>query len=163
MANAYFQFRRVDKFFYNMNRKDCFDLADMNGVDENYKLVLASNCSTNIEECLDEDGTLKEWDSTTNTGVEILNTLGERDGLLPLLYTEGINGEGTISMNTTSVTYEMTDEIDYVKGIFLVSYSNGSGYVLAYSINNVPLEIQDDALILNTVGMIWGSHYVAGE
>lgn len=163
MVNAYFQFRRVDKFFYNMNRKDCFDLADMNGVDENYKLVLASNCSTNIEDCLDEDGTLKEWDSITNTGVEILNTLGERDGLLPLLYTEGINGEGTISMNTTSVTYEMTDEIDYVKGIFLVSYSNGSGYVLAYSINNVPLEIQDDALILNTVGMIWGSHYVAGE
>ena len=94
MANAYFQFRRVDKFFYDMNRKDCFDLADMNGVDENYKLVLASNCSTNIEDCLDEDGTLKEWNSITNTGVEILNTLGERDGLLPLLYTEGINGEG---------------------------------------------------------------------
>lgn len=159
MSNAYFQFRRVDNFSRDKNRKDCFDVLDMNGVDLNYKLVLASNCSNNIEDCLDEEGTLKEWSSDEKKGVEILNTLGERDGLVALLYSNGINGEETISINTTSVTYELTDSIDYVKGIFLVSYANGSGYVLAYSINNVPLEIQDDTLILNTVGMIWGSHY----
>lgn len=163
MANAYFQFRRVDTFGRDKNRKDCFDVMDMNGVDLNYKLVLASNCSSNIADCIDEDGTLKEWDSDTNSGVEILNTLGEQDGLVPLLYSMGLNGEETISVNATSVTYELTDSIDYVKGIFLTSYANGSGYVMAYSINNAPLEIQDDTLMLNIVGMIWGNHYIVGE
>lgn len=163
MANAYFQFRRVDTFARDKNRKDCFDVLDMNGVDENYKLVLATNCSTNIADCLDEDGTLLEWDEENKKGVQILNTLGERDGLVPLLYSTGINGEETISINTTSVVYELTDSIDYIKAIFLVSYANGSGYVMAYSINNAPLQVQDDTLILNTVGMIWGSHYLAGE
>lgn len=163
MANAYFQFRRVDTFGRDKNRKDCFDVMDMNGTDLNYKLVLASNCSSNIADCIDEDGTLKEWDSDTNSGVEILNTLGEQDGLVPLLYSMGLNGEETISVNATSVTYELTDSIDYVKGIFLTSYANGSGYVMAYSINNAPLEIQDDTLMLNIVGMIWGNHYITGE
>lgn len=159
MANKYFNFRTVDKFLYNMNRKDCFDIMDMDGVTPNYKFVLCSECNTDIEKCIDEDGTLMEWDSTTGKGVQLLNTLGETDGLCPLLYSNGINGEGTITVNATSVVYELTDDIDYVKGIFLVSYGNGSGYVLAYSINNVPLEIQDDTLILNVAGKIWGTHY----
>ena len=159
--NSYFKFRRVDRFLRDMNRKDCFDVLDMDGNTPNFKFVLATECSANIDDCLDEDGTLKEWDTTTGTGVQLLNTLGETDGLCPLLWNDGINGEATISVNSTSVVYELTDSIDYVKGIFLVSYGNGSGYVLAYSINNVPLEIQDDTLILNMVGMIWGTHYSA--
>lgn len=162
MVNEYFKFRRVDNFQYDMNRTDCFTIDDMNGVDMNYKFVLASECPVNIEDCLDEEGTLKEWDSTTRKGVQILNTLGETDGLCSLLFNRGVNGEGSISVNTTSVMYELTDSIDYVKGIFLVSYGNGSGYVLAYSINNAPLEVQDDQLILNVQGMIWGSHYAGG-
>lgn len=158
MVNTYFKFRRVDTFDRDKNRKDCFDVLDMDGVTENFKFVLASECSPNIANCLDEDGTLLEWDSNTGKGVQILNTLGERDGLIPLTYSTGINGEGSISVNATSVTYELTDEIDYVKGIFLVSYGNGSGYVLAYSINNVGLKIVEDTLILNMVGMVWGNH-----
>ena len=150
--NAYFKFRRVDRFLKDMNRKDCFDILDMDGVSNNFKFVLATECPANIEDCLDEDGTL-------NDDVKVLNTLGEEDGLCPLLWSDGINGEGAISVNSTSVVYELTDDIDYVKAIFLVSYNNGSGYVLAYSINNVALEIQDDTLILNMVGMIWGTHY----
>lgn len=153
--NAYFKFRRVDNFIYDMNRKDCFDVMDMDGVTPNFKFVLATDCPTNIEDCLDEDGTL-------NDNVELLNTFGEEDGLCPLLFSRGINAESTIAVNSTSVVYELTDDIDYIKGIFLVSYGNGSGYVLAYSINNVPLEIQDDTLMLNMVGMIWGTHY-AGD
>ena len=153
--NAYFKFRRVDNFIYDMNRKDCFDVMDMDGVTPNFKFVLATECPTNIEDCLDEDGTL-------NDNVELLNTFGEEDGLCPLLFSRGINAESTIAVNSTSVVYELTDDIDYIKGIFLVSYGNGSGYVLAYSINNVPLEIQDDTLMLNMVGMIWGTHY-AGD
>lgn len=154
-SNPYFKFRRVDNFLFDMNRKDCFDLMDMDGVTPNFKFVLATNCPTDITKCLDEDGTL-------NDDVEILNTLGEEDGLCPLLYSRGINGEATIAINATSVVYELTDDIDHIKGIFLVSYGNGSGYVLAYSINNVPLEIQDDSLILNMTGMVWGSHYSGG-
>lgn len=154
-SNPYFKFRRVDNFDFNKNRKDCFDLMDMDGVTPNFKFVLATNCPTNIEECLDEDGTL-------NDNVEILYTLGEDDGLCPLLYSKGINGEATIAINATSVVYELTDQIDYIKGVFLTSYGNGSGYVLAYSINNVALEIQDDTLILNVAGMLWGSHYTGG-
>lgn len=152
MSNPYFQFRRVDRFNRDKNRKDCFDVEDMNGVDLNYKLVLASQCPTSIEDCLDADGTL-------NDKVVIFDSLGDQDGLVALLYNEGINGEETISLNTTSVTYEMTDETDYVQGIFLVSYGNGSGYVMAYSINNVPLKVIDDTLILNTIGLIWGLRY----
>lgn len=162
MANSYFQFRRVDNFQYDMNRKDCYTVDDMNGIDLNYKFILASECSTDINDCLDEDGTLKEWDSITRKGVQVLNTLGESDGLVSLLFSKGINGEGAISVNASSVTYELTDSIDYVKGIFLVSYANGSGYVLAYSINNAPLEILDSQLILNVSGLIWGTHYSGG-
>ena len=153
--NPYFKFRRVDNFLYDMNRKDCFDVQDMDGVTNNFKFVLATACPSNITDCLDEDGTL-------NDNVQILNTLGDDDGLCPLLFSRGVNAEATIAVHATSVVYEMTDEIDYIKGIFLTSYGNGSGYVLAYSINNVPLEIQDDTLILNTAGMVWGTHY-AGE
>ena len=152
MSNPYFQFRRVDRFNRDRNRKDCFDVEDMNGVDLNYKLVLASECPTSIEDCVDVDGTL-------NDKVVIFDSLGDQDGLVALLYNEGINGEETISLNTTSVTYEMTDETDYIQGIFLTSYGNGSGYVMAYSINNVPLKVIDDTLILNTIGLIWGLRY----
>lgn len=160
MTNEYFKFRRVDSFTRDINRMDCFTIDDMNGVDLNYKLVLASECSNNIQDCLDADGTLKEWDSETKKGVQLLNTFGVNDGLISLLYSEGINGEGKISVNISSVTYSLSDEMDYVKGIFLISYANGSGYVLAYSINNTPLEIMDDTLILNVAGMIWGTHYI---
>lgn len=163
MVNEYFQFRRVDSFQRDFNRSDCFTIDDMNGVDLNYKLVLASECSIDISDCLDSEGTLKEWDSTTGTGVQILNTFGEEDGLISLLYSDGINGEGSISVNASSVTFELSDDVDYVKGIFLVSYANGSGYVMAYSINNVALEILDDQLILNVAGLVWGNHYASGE
>ena len=163
MVNPYFAFRRVDNFQYDMNKQDCFTVDDMDGTTPAYKFVLASQCSNDINKCIDSDGTLMEWDSETGKGVQILSSFGEDDGLVPLLFSRGINGEGRISVNTTSVTYELTDEINHVKGIFLVSVGNGSGYVLAYSINNAPLEIQDDTLILNVAGMIWGSHYTSGE
>lgn len=163
MVNGYFNFRRVDNFQRDFNRKDCFTIDDMNGTDENYKIVLVTECNPDINKCLDEDGTLMDWDSETGYGVKILQTLGERDGLLPLLYNSGINGECSISAAASSVVYELTDSIDYVKGAFLVSYGNGSGYVMAYAINNAPLEVQDEELILMVNGMIWGTQYVIGE
>ena len=162
MSNSYFAFRRVDSFNRDKNRKDCFDILDMNGVSKNFKLVLASDCASNIDDCLDEDGTLRAWDSETGTGVQILDTFGSDDGLVSLLYSEGINCEETISIVDNSVSYNMGDGDLYVKAIFLVSYGNGSGYVMAYSINNVAVKIPTDELILNTTGLIWGLQH-AGD
>lgn len=155
MSDTYFGFRRVDNFDRDKNRKDCFDVMDMDGSSPNYKFVLATDCPTDISQCLDEDGTL-------NDNVQILETFGDDDGLVPLLYSQGINGESTISVNNTSTTYDLGDDKPTIKGIFLVSYGNGSGYVLAYSINNVALQIPDDELILNVAGLIWGTKSIGG-
>lgn len=156
MSNTYFQFTRVDSFLDDMNRKDCFDTEEMDGVNKNFKLVLASSCPTDIEDCLDDFGTL-------NDKVDIIDTIGDNDGEVALLWSKGINGERTLSIKDTSVTYSFADEITYLKAVFLVSYANGTGYVLAYSINNAQLEIQDDTLILPLDGMIWDIRYVGSD
>ena len=57
MANQ-FKFIRVDSFFDDINREDCFDTEDMDGITPNYKFVLAESCPQNINDCLDSDGTL---------------------------------------------------------------------------------------------------------
>lgn len=163
MSNAYFTFRRVDNFTRDMNRADCFSIDDMDGITPNYQIILATDCATDINNCLDEEGTLANWNEDTRTGVERLLTLGEDDGLLPLLWSSGINGEGAISVNTNSITYEMPDSENLVKAAFLVSSANGSGYVLAYAINSVPIQVYDDQLILMVNGMVWGTHASGGE
>ena len=152
MANPYFAFRRVDNFEEDRNRKDCYDVRYMDGVSKNFKIVLASDCPSNIEDCLDEDGTL-------NDSVQIIYTFGETDGLISLLWSRGVNSERAISVVDTSVSYDLADEETYVKALFLVSYANGSGYVMAYSINNVAIIVPDDQLILNVDGMIWATRH----
>jgi len=72
-----------------------------------------------------------EWKEVDNNGVEILNNLGEQDGLIPLLYSNSLNGEESIRISTKGVTYELTDSIHNIKSIFLVSYANGNGYIMA--------------------------------
>lgn len=136
-----FVFSRVDSFFDDINREDCFDTKEMNGNDKNFKIVLASDCPTRIEDCLDAEGTL-------NDNVNIINTMGEEDGLLALLWSKGINGERTMSIPQQTLIYEFPNQNINIKGAFLISYENGSGYVLAYCINNVSLDIpKNDQLI----------------
>ncbi len=127
-------FIRVDSFLDDMNREDCFDTADMDGISKNFKVVLASDCPPNITDCLDDEGTL-------NKDVTILNTLGEDDGLVAMQWTHGINGERSMSITSSMLIYNFPDVDVNVKGAFLVSYRNGSGYVMAYCIDNVNLEI----------------------
>ena len=146
-----FKFTRVDTFFDDINREDCFDTEDMDGISPNYRFVLASKCSKDTDTNFDEDGTL-------NDTVELVETYGTDDGLCSLLYSKGINGERTISINDSTVTFDFGDEKQDVNGIFLVNVSNGSGYVLAYCIFDKTLTF-DGVLILPCNGLLWSIRY----
>ena len=153
MVDYVFEFTRVDSFLDDINREGRFDTADMDGITKNYKMVLVSDCPNNIDDCLDEDGTL--LDDSIVTRVE---TLGVEDGLCALLWSKGINGERTISIATSSVNYDLGDASDNLKAVFLVNMVEGTGYVLAYAINNYSFPI-DGAVILPCDGMLWTIKY----
>lgn len=150
MANG-FNFIRVDSFLDDINREDCFDTADMDGISPNFKFVLASSCPSDINDCLDVDGTL-------NDKVNILQSIGVDDGVCSLLWSKGINGERTMSVSDSTVTYSFTEPIQ-LQGAFLVNISNGSGYVIAYSISDKQIPITDKELICPCEGMIWTIKY----
>ena len=147
-------FIRVDSFLDDRNREDCFDTADMDGISKNFKVVLVSSCPSNITDCLDEEGTL-------NDDVVILNTLGEDDGLVAMQWTKGINGERSMSITSSMLVYNFPDVDVNIQGAFLVSYRNGSGYVIAYCIDNVNLEIPKNKQLIipisdNVVSFVYG-------
>ena len=146
-----FGFTRVDSFYDDMNREDCFDTNDMDGVTPNYKFILASSCPTDINDCIDSDGTL-------NSNVEILYSNDEDDGLCSLMYSKGINGERTISLADTSVSFSFGDVKPSVQAVFLVNVANGTGYVLAYSIRSSPIQLESN-VILPCDGMVWSIRY----
>lgn len=150
--NSQFRFTRVDRFFDDINREDCFDTQDMDGISPNFKFLLVSECPSDINDCLDEDGTLM------TDVVSIIDTDGEDDGLCSLLWSAGVNGERTMSIADTTVTYDLGEESVGIKGIFLVSIANGTGYVIAYCILDKILE-EDGVLILPMDGMIWSIRY----
>ncbi len=149
-----FEFTPVDTFFKDMNRGDCFDIDDMDGQNPNFKVVLCSECAEQFINCIDQDGTLKEWDEATETGVSIIETFGDDDGTVVLSYQQGINLEFTVSVITNQVYYDLGDYDTPIKALFLVSYANGSGYVLAYCIMDRTFVVKDDDLILNMAGVI---------
>lgn len=149
-----FKFTRVDNFLDDMNREDCFDTRDMDGITPNYRFVLASNLeSSDINDCIDEDGTL-DLDNVT-----LLETDGVDDGFCSLLWGKGVNGERSISIADSTVTYDLGELDDVqIKAIFLVAIADGTGYVMAYCILDKPL-IMNGSLIFPTDGLIWSIHY----
>lgn len=151
MANQ-FKFIRVDTFFDDINREDCFDTQDMDGITPNYKFVLVSECPSDIEDCLDEDGTL---DSDT---VTVIDTDGIGDGECALMYNRGVNGERSISINNSTVTYDLGEDPVDIRGIFLCNIGNGSGYVIAYCIFDKTIR-EKSSLILPCNGLVWSIHY----
>ena len=152
MNEYVFEFSRVDNFLDDMNREGKFDTLDMDGRARNYKMVLVSDCPNDIEECLDDDGTL-------DTEVcQIINTLGTYDGYCSLLWSRGINGERTISIVDSTVVYDLGDTDSELKAVFLVNLVEGSGYVLAYAINSYSFPI-DGEVILPCDGMVWSIKY----
>ena len=150
MANK-FKFIRVDSFFDDINREDCFDTRDMDGVTPNYRFVLASACKQNINDNLDEDGTLNE-------NVELIETDGSDDGLCALLWSQGVNGERNCSINDSTVTFDLGEDAQDIKAIFLVNIADGSGYVLAYCIFDKPVR-ENGILILPCNGSLVSLRY----
>ena len=152
MVDSYiFEFTRVDSFLDDINREGCFDTLDMDGINKNYRMVLASDCPNDINECIDEDGTLADT-------VTIIDTLGTEDGLVALNWNTGINGERTMSLATSTVTYDLGDTQENLKAVFLVNIAEGTGYVIAYAINSYSFPI-DGEIILPCDGMVWTIKY----
>ena len=154
MANSFvFEFTRVDNFLDDINRDGKFDTNDMDGITKNYKMVLVSDCPNDINDCIDSDGTLLD-DSVVNR----IDTYGVDDGLCSLLWIKGINGERSISINTSSVVYDLGDDSSELKAVFLVNMVDGSGYVLAYAINDYSFPV-DGEIILPCDGSLWSIKY----
>ena len=86
------------------------------------------------------------------------NNLSSEDGECALLWSKGINGERTISVNTSLVTYDLGDNNDELKAVFLVNTVEGSGYVLAYAINSYSFPI-DGEILLPCDGVDWSIKY----
>ena len=152
MSEYIFDFTRVDDFLDNINREGCFDTQDMDGLTPNYRMVLASDCPNDINECLDEDGTLD------TDKVNVIQGLDSTDGQCALLWSKGINGERTMSIAQSTVVYDLGDRNEELKAVFLVNTVEGSGYVLAYAINSYSFPI-DGEIILPCDGMIWSMRY----
>ena len=154
-----FEFICVDTFLDDINREDCFDTQDMDGLSPNYKIVLVSECSNDFSKCIDDDGTLiSPYDPETDTGVNFVETENVDDGLVSMLWSKGINRERSMSISDSMVTYDLGYEPQQVKGAFLINYSSGSGYVIAYSINNKSIML-DGEFISPVNGMIWSMRY----
>ena len=152
MNEYVFEFTRVDTFFDDINRKGKFDTRDMDGINKNYKMVLISDCPNDVNECIDEDGTI----NTDNC--QIIDTSGTYDGYCSLLWSEGVNGERTIGIVDSTIVYDLGDKTSELKAVFLVNMVDGSGYVLAYAINSYSFPI-DGEIILPCDGMLWSIRY----
>lgn len=158
MSNE-FKFIRVDSFLDDINREDCFDTEDMDGVSPNFRFVLASECPSDINDCIDEDGTLiNPYNPETDKGVTLLDTDGYDDGFCSLLWSKGVNGERSMSIADSTVSFDLGENYEQIKGIFLVNIANGTGYVIAYCILDKILE-KNGVLILPCNGMIWSIRY----
>ena len=151
MSDYIFDFTRVDNFLDDINREGCFDTQDMDGLTPNYRMVLVSDCPNDIEECIDDDGTLD------TEKVTVIQT-DSNDGQCALLWSKGINGERTMSIAQSTVVYDLGDRNEELKAVFLVNTVEGSGYVLAYAINSYSFPI-DGEVILPCDGMIWSIKY----
>ena len=159
MSETRIDFIRVDTFLDDLNRDGCFDTNDMDGISPNYRIVLVSDCSNDVDRCIDADGTLIiPYDAENDRGVNILDSLGEDDGYCSMLWSKGINGERTMTVSDSSVSYSFGDESVRIKGFFLCNVADGSGYVIAYNIQDRAIE-QNGSLICPCDGMIWSIKY----
>lgn len=146
-----FEFIRVDSFLDDINREDCFDTQDMDGKTKNYRIYLVSDCPDDINDCLDEDGTLVD-------DVQIIDTTGAEDGYVAMNWGKGVNGERVMSIATPTVSYDLGERQYSLKAMFLVNIANGSGYVIAYCIRPTSMLI-DGLQVYPTTGMVWSVRY----
>lgn len=121
-----------------------FFVADMDGINKNYEFVIADSSNDNIEDCLNDDGTL-------NTDEVHTVNIGD-DGEVSLIYSKGVRGSRVISLGSSDVVMDVGDENVSMKAMFLRSIS--TGYVLAYCIlaRAVPIT---ESVIFPASGLVW--------
>jgi len=136
-----FDFTRVPNFMDDYNLQ--FLVSEMDGNNKNYEFVLASSCGDNIEDCINNDGTLNNNVTTIDIG---------NDGEVALLYSKGVNGNRIISLGSSDVTLDVGSDTVMLKALFLIDSS--TGYVLAYCIlaRSVPITNQ---VIFPASGVVW--------
>ena len=138
-----FDFTRINDFFENLNIK--FKIADMNKLDDNgdvigtaqskFELVLASYCSEDIDDCLDNTGKIDT--SMVSIAKDINNNnLIETIGLD---WVKGDYGEATIQLHD-DCTFDIGDINVPLKGIFLRT-NDSNKFVIGYCLNNVAFSI----------------------
>lgn len=122
-----YSFTKVDNFFEILIDREEITTSLFDGVTKNFRIVLVESCPSNIDECLNPDGTLND---------EVVRFIrpDSNDGLCALLWSVGVNSNRAISISDANVNYTLGDGTVMLKGAFLVV--EGSGIVLAYSINN---------------------------
>lgn len=138
-----FNFKRVDDFLDNINREGFFDTEDMDGLNKNFRIIVASDCPDNISDCRDEYGAL-------NNNVTILD-VGE-SGLVAINYSKGIGGDRYINISQGSFQIDVGDSFTNIKGLFLCSVD--TGYVLAYSIIPKTVSVKKE-VVFPVTGVIW--------
>jgi hypothetical protein len=90
--------------------------------------------------------------------VTLVDTVGAEDGFCSLLWGKGVNGERSISIADSTVSYDLGEDDVNVRGIFLINIADGTGYVLAYCILDKTLQF-DGTLILPVDGLVWSMRY----
>lgn len=140
-----FDFTRVPDFMDDYNIE--FLVAEMDGVNKNYEFVLADSSPDNIDDCLNNDGTLRTTGDNAVHTVDIGN-----DGQVSLIYSKGVNASRIISLGSSDVTLDVGDINVMLKAMFLRDIS--TGYVLAYCIlaRSIPITNQ---VIFPATGIVW--------
>jgi len=123
-----YSFTKVDNFFEILIDREEITTSLFDGSSKNFRIVLVESCPTNIQECLNVDGTLND------DVVSLIYGESSEDGLCALSWNKGVNSNRTITISDSNVNYTLGDSSVLLKGAFLVV--EGSGVVLAYSINN---------------------------
>ena len=127
-----FDFQRTPLFWEKWNIS--FTVAKMKQDAVNFEVVYCTHAPNNIDDCLNQDGTL-------NNNVEIAGV-----ALLRLKYDEGI-----ISVRSQSA-YHIGDSIIPLKAVFIRDRS--TGFVMGYSINTVAFEVTNN-VILREGTILW--------
>lgn len=118
-----FDFQRSPTFLDNMNVK--FHLLEMNS-SNNFQVVFSTYAPTNIQDCLNSDGTL-------NSDVTIQESLDC-----------SLKWENDIISIRNDVTWNIGDVYYPLKAVFIRNKSNG--YVMGYSINITSFEVTNEVI-----------------
>ena len=135
-----FDFKRTPTFWDNFNLS--FLLTDMDGSSENFNFVFCSTAPSNIDECLDVDGSLDSskvtvtetvdcallWEnSCISVGSDATYTIGGvRVPLKAIFLTDETTGF-VMGYSINSNSFEVTNEVQFDEGTVLFTLYDGDG------------------------------------